>query len=111
MPGDIVVAALGGTIASARPASGGVAPSLTAQDLVDAVPGLPPGVEALSFRSLPGSSVTVPDLMALHELLEQRFAAGAAGAVVTQGTDTIEETAELAELVWPHDSRRRSGER
>ncbi|MEV6848540.1 asparaginase [Actinoplanes sp. NPDC051411] len=99
MPGDIVVAALGGTIASARPSSGGVAPSLTAQDLIDAVPGLPPHVEALSFRSLPGSSVTVPDLMALHELLEQRFAAGAAGAVVTQGTDTIEESAYAMDLV------------
>jgi L-asparaginase len=99
VPGEIVVAALGGTIASARPATGGVAPSLTAQDLVDAVPGLPPDVEALSFRSLPGSSVTVPDLMALHELLEQRFAAGAAGAVVTQGTDTIEESAYAIDLV------------
>jgi L-asparaginase len=96
---DIVVAALGGTIASARPAEGGVAPSLSARDLIDAVPGLPPNVSPLSFRSLPGSSVTVPDLMALHELLEERFAAGAAGAVVTQGTDTIEESAYALDLV------------
>lgn len=99
MPAEIVVAALGGTIASARPSSGGVAPSLTAQDLIDAVPGLPSGVSALSFRSLPGSSVTVPDLMALHEVLEERFAAGATGAVVTQGTDTIEESAYALDLV------------
>jgi len=99
VPGEIVVAALGGTIASARPAAGGVAPSLTAQDLLDAVPGLPANVDAVSFRSLPGSSVTVPDLMALHELLEARFAAGAAGAVVTQGTDTIEESAYALDLV------------
>jgi L-asparaginase len=99
VPGDIVVAALGGTIASARPSAGGVAPSLTAQDLIDAVPGLPSNVEALSFRSLPGSSVTVPDLMALHRLLSERFAAGAAGAVVTQGTDTIEESAYALDLV------------
>jgi L-asparaginase len=100
VPGEVVVAALGGTIASARPASdGGVAPSLTAQDLIDAVPGLPPGVDALSFRSLPGSSVTVPDLTALHEVLEERFAAGASGAVVTQGTDTIEETAYALDLI------------
>lgn len=95
----MVVAALGGTIASARPAAGGVAPSLTARDLLDAVPGLPGDVEAISFRSLPGSSVTGPDLMALHTLLEERFAAGAAGAVVTQGTDTIEEAAYALDLV------------
>jgi L-asparaginase len=99
VPADIVVAALGGTIASARPATDGVAPSLTAQDLIDAVPGLPPAVSALTFRSLPGSSVTVPDLMALHEVLEERFAAGATGAVVTQGTDTIEESAYALDLV------------
>jgi L-asparaginase len=99
VPAEIVVAALGGTIASAKPASGGVAPSLTAQDLIDAVPGLPAGLQALSFRSLPGSSVTVSDLTALHELLEERFAAGAAGAVVTQGTDTIEESAYALDLI------------
>lgn len=99
VPAEVVVAALGGTIASARPTAGGVAPSLTAQDLIDTVPGLPAGVSALSFRSLPGSSVTLPDLMALHEMLEERFAAGAAGAVVTQGTDTIEESAYALDLV------------
>jgi L-asparaginase len=99
VPGEIVVAALGGTIASAQPSAGGVAPSLTAQDLIDAVPGLPSNVDALSFRSLPGSSVTVPDLMALHALLVERFADGAIGAVVTQGTDTIEEAAYALDLV------------
>jgi L-asparaginase len=99
VPGEIVVAALGGTIASARPAAGGVAPSLTAQDLIASVPGMPANVDPLSFRSLPGSSVTVPDLMALHALLEERFASGAIGAVVTQGTDTIEESAYALDLV------------
>jgi L-asparaginase len=99
VPAEVVVAALGGTIASARPAVDGVAPSLTAADLIAAVPGLPPEVDAVTFRRLPGSSLTGPDLMALHELLEERFAAGAVGAVVTQGTDSIEESAYAIDLV------------
>jgi L-asparaginase len=99
VPGEVVVAALGGTIASARPAVDGVAPSLTAKDLIAAVPGLPADVDAVTFRRLPGSSLTVPDLLALHELLEARFAAGAVGAVVTQGTDSIEESAYAMDLV------------
>ena len=97
-----MVAALGGTIAMTRTAGGGVAPSLTADDLLVAVPGLAElGVElsAVTFRSLPGSSLTVADLLALRELLGAHFAEGAVGAVVTQGTDTIEESAYVLDLL------------
>jgi L-asparaginase len=89
---------------AAADAAEGVAPSLSAQQLVDAVPGLSRlGVEleVITLRNVPGGSLTLGDLSELHALLAERFASGFAGAVVTQGTDTIEECAFVLGL-W-HD--------
>jgi L-asparaginase len=105
---------LGGTIASTHgpaPADDisapagrppGVAPSLNGADLLAAVPGLNAlGIEldVHDFLQVPGASVTIPDVIALAGAIRQQIAAGAAGAVVTQGTDTIEETAYCLDLL------------
>jgi len=44
------------------------------------------------FRQLPGASLGFGDLLALPAAVEKAFADGVVGAVVTQGTDTIEES-------------------
>ncbi|GLW29313.1 asparaginase [Actinoplanes regularis] len=93
---------LGGTIAMTANASGAVEPRLSAQDLIDAVPGLlglDVELEVRTVRNRPGASLTFGDLHELAELLAEEFAAGATGAVVTQGTDTIEETSYLLGLL------------
>jgi L-asparaginase len=98
----VLVVGLGGTIAMTRADTGGVAPSLSAQQLVDAVPGLAgTGVEldVLTFRNRPGASVTMDDLTALMPVIAEHLEAGAAGAVITQGTDTIEESAYVLDLL------------
>ncbi|WP_433307688.1 asparaginase [Actinoplanes sp. CA-030573] len=82
--------------------SGGVAPSLTARQLVDAVPGLgETGIEidVLTFRTKPGASLTIDDLTELTTSLGDYWEAGIVGAVVTQGTDTIEESAYTLDLL------------
>jgi L-asparaginase len=97
----VAVFGLGGTIAMNATAGGGVVPSLSAEQLVAAVPGLAQtgiSVEVEEFRRLPGASVSIADITALATAIGGRLEAGADGVTVIQGTDTIEETAYLLDL-------------
>ena len=97
----VVVFGLGGTIAMTAGDAGGVVPALSAGQLVAAVPGLAEtgiAVEVEDFRRVPGASLTFDDLAALATAIEEKLEDGADGVVVTQGTDTIEESAYLLDL-------------
>lgn len=91
----IKVFALGGTIAMTESPEGGVVPTLSGEMLIQAVPALAElaHIETVSFRQMPGAHLSYDDLQALALAIEQASAEGATGIVVTQGTDTIEETA------------------
>jgi len=96
------VFSLGGTIAMTSAADGaGVVPNLTGQTLVEAVPALDrvATVKATSFRTIPGAQLTFTDLIALSQEIENELAGTTSGVVVTQGTDTIEETAFALDLL------------
>ena len=92
---EVVVFALGGTIAFAARDGGAARVSLDAADLVAGVPGLAPHLAArpVTFRSVPSADLTFADLAELAREIDAAIAAGAAGCVVTQGTDTLEESA------------------
>ncbi|NRN65829.1 Asparaginase/glutaminase [Kibdelosporangium sp. 4NS15] len=97
----MTVFGLGGTIAMTASEGGGVVPALSADQLVAAVPGLADSgitVEVQDFRRVPGASLTFDDLEELIEAIRRCLADGVDGVVVTQGTDTIEETAYLLDL-------------
>jgi L-asparaginase len=101
-PKRVAVFSLGGTIAMSHQPGGGVVPALTGADLVAAVPGLPETgieIEVQDFRQLPGASLGFGDLLALSAAIDKAFADGVAGVVVTQGTDTIEESSYVLDLV------------
>ncbi|MEV0185828.1 asparaginase [Streptomyces sp. NPDC050625] len=101
---SVVVLSLGGTIAMTAQTDGGATPTLSADDLVAAVPGLADTgfhVEVHDFRRLPGASLAFSDLLEVALKVETL---AVDGVVITQGTDTIEETAYLLDLVTTGDT-------
>jgi L-asparaginase len=103
----VAVLSLGGTISSTQTEGGsGVAPSLTSEALVEDVPEISEVAEvsAESFRQVPGSELTLEDLIELATEIEGRIDEGATGVVVTQGTDTIEETCFVLDLLVDRDA-------
>lgn len=102
---NIAVGALGGTICMTTDnanTDAGALPRLTAQQLVAAVPGLNGVAEihAETLLRLPSPSLSIADVLESLAWAEGRIDAGADGVVLTQGTDTLEETAFLLDLLW-----------
>lgn len=97
----ILLISLGGTITMTRSAAGGITPTLTAAELAAAVPGLDAvaQIETASPMTMPSASLCIDDVLAVAALADARLADDVDGVVVIQGTDTIEETAFLLELV------------
>ena len=95
------VFSLGGTISSTGSGEEGVKPTLTGEALVADVPRIAEvaDVSAVSFRQAPSGELTVRDLAGLASEVERCVDEGASGVVVTQGTDTIEETSFALDLL------------
>ena len=99
----VTVFSLGGTIASipSREIDNGITPQLGASEILSAVSGieLVANVKTVSFRLVPSGDLTFEDLIALAFEIDKCFEEGTTGVVVTQGTDTIEETAFILSLL------------
>jgi L-asparaginase len=99
--GRVVVFGLGGTIAMGGHAAGGVTPTLSAADLIAGVPGLAAtgiDIQAVEFRRAASTNLDFDDIDQLAAAIEAAIADGAAGVVITQGTNTIEESSYLLDL-------------
>jgi L-asparaginase len=100
----IAVLSLGGTIAMAsKSGQGGVKPSLTAIDLVAELPPLDSEitVETHQICNLPSVEIGLTEILLLKDKIVALKSEGVKGVVVTQGTDTIEETSWLLDLICP----------
>ena len=97
----VLLLSTGGTITMTSETAAGVEPTLSGDDLVRAVPSLADhcALEVVSFSKKPGASLTYNDLKEIAARIERSFAADCQGAVVVQGTDTIEETAFALDLL------------
>ena len=105
-PGRVVVVFTGGTISmTVDPVAGGATPALDGEALLAGAGAVPVGLSAPAVVDLgrtPASHFSFDDLLRIA-----RTAAGAladdpdlAGAVIVQGTDTMDETAFAYDLVW-----------
>jgi L-asparaginase len=102
----VAVFSLGGTISSVDAGGKGVEPTLSGEALVSDVPEIAEAAEvsAVSFRQAASGELTVDDLVELASEITNRIDEGASGAVVTQGTDTIEETSFVLDLLVDRDA-------
>jgi L-asparaginase len=105
MPGDAHVAyfALGGTISMTAAPDGGVVARLGGNDLLTTVGVLPIDVRVHDDAAAPSASLTFGQILDVVDAAERALADGAVGIVLTQGTDSLEETAFLIDSVWTHD--------
>ena len=104
---SIVVVSTGGTIASTDNEGGDATVSLTGADLVSAVPeiGSVADVEAEQFSNVPSQFLTLEDCYDLLERVREHDADPSVdGVVVTQGTNTMEESSYFLDLCYDGDT-------
>jgi L-asparaginase len=103
----ILVVTTGGTIASRRePLTGAVTTAATGEELLDIVPQAAEiaDLEIRNFASVSSWNMTPPMMFELAQLLNHELGrSDLAGAVVTHGTDTVEETSFMVDLVLRSD--------
>lgn len=100
------IAALGGTVSMQVAHVGeGIIPTVNGETLLASVPQLETlarvNVETLGL--LPSASLDFEFLLSVLSWASFQVKQGAAGVVITQGTDTLEETAAFFDYLWSHD--------
>lgn len=96
----------GGTIASVSSGGGGASPLLRGHDLLAAVPGVEDWVDITieAVAQMGGSHLDIATLSKVSRRVSEIFSQESiAGIVVTQGTDTIDETVYLLSLTTKGD--------
>jgi L-asparaginase len=101
----VAVFALGGTIASSVGPRGAATVGISGAELLNTVSGVAAvaDVEVFTVATVPSGDLRLRDLFELRDQVAHAILSGAQGIVVTQGTDTLEETAYAFELLTSVD--------
>lgn len=100
---SLVLLATGGTISSLPdPQTGAMRPAVSAEELIAGIPGIAAlgDIDVIEIDRVSGWNVTPATMHTVARTLRERLADDQVeGAVVTHGTDTVEETAFLCDLL------------
>jgi L-asparaginase len=103
----LAIAALGGTVSmQASHVGAGVVPAVSGETLLARVPELK-NLARISVETLglhPSASLDFGFLLSVLHWANAQVENGATGVVITQGTDTLEETAAFFDYLWRHDA-------
>jgi len=99
----VLILAAGGTIAMSG--KGGAKPTLDAETMLAAIPSLEAreDVEARTIMTVPSAHLTLDDQLMICRMARDAARRGI-GVVVTHGTDTLEETAMLCDVIHDADA-------
>jgi len=102
----VAVFALGGTIASSAGPGEAATVQLTGPDLIRGLPeaAAMADLSVHSVAMVPSGDLRLPDLLGLVPQVAKAVESGVDGVVVTQGTDTLEETSYAFELLTALDA-------
>jgi len=98
--GVVKILTTGGTIAMKEKKGAGALPALTAEELKSLLPPDIGPLETEEFSNLPSAHMTTDFIFKLSQRVKEIMAADEViGVVITHGTDVMEETAYLLDLV------------
>lgn len=103
MKPKISIGSLGGTISmTSNKSNQGIVPKLSAKDFVDLLPDVEKivSIDAQSLFSLPSGHLKFEILTKALKWAEKQIDLGSDGVILTQGTDTLEESAFFCDLFW-----------
>lgn len=103
---NLSIASLGGTVSmQARVFGEGVVPAVSGATLLASVPELSTlaRVTVETLRLLPSASLSFEHLLSALRWANAQIEQGAVAVVLTQGTNTLEESAAFFDLLWDHD--------
>lgn len=105
MKKQISLGSIGGTISMMRDSSGGITPKLDARDFIQTLPEIHAiaDIKTHALFAIASGHIKFAHLLEAYHWAKGEVKQGAQGIIITQGTDTLEESAFFLRLLWDEE--------